>query len=225
VWRTLLLQRRVQAALRAQPPHVAVLMDYPAVNIPLGRFLLARGVRIIYYIPPNEWLWNECRTASIVSMCDVVLCNYAVEAGYFARAGGKTKLVGGFISVLCSLAERIPQAHLRSRGAVGARRCMKTRSCTAASRSSRSIFALIVHAFVDAPCLAGHPLVDHVAAAPSRQQARSRLGLHATDTVLLLMPASRFQVRSRPAGLSLSCTMMPAIQSGRLRFIVRCRTT
>jgi len=94
VWPTLVLQQRAQAALREQPPDVAVLIDYPGVNLPLGRFLRSRGVRVIYYIPPNEWLWTEWRTAAIVSMCDVILCNYADEAEYFARNGGNTKLVG-----------------------------------------------------------------------------------------------------------------------------------
>ena len=53
------LQRRVRGELErpgGPRPDVAVLIDYPGVNMPFGRYLRRElGARVVYYIPPNEW--------------------------------------------------------------------------------------------------------------------------------------------------------------------------
>mmetsp|Transcript_4535 Transcript_4535/g.9253 ORF Transcript_4535/g.9253 Transcript_4535/m.9253 type:complete len:293 (+) Transcript_4535:47-925(+) len=92
---SLQLQQQVRAKLKENPPDVAVLIDYPGVNIPFGRYLRNKmGTQVVYYIPPNEWLWNTSRTQTICEMSDVVLCNYKDEADYFERVGANVSLVG-----------------------------------------------------------------------------------------------------------------------------------
>ncbi|BFI39916.1 lipid-A-disaccharide synthase [Marchantia polymorpha subsp. ruderalis] len=92
---SLLLQITVRRFLDDHPPHVLVLIDYPGVNIPFGQYVKQKfGCKIIYYIPPNEWLWNTSRTKSIVSISDIILAVYPGEAEYYARAGANVKLVG-----------------------------------------------------------------------------------------------------------------------------------
>ena len=115
------LQRRARRRLREAPPDVAVvsargavrlsrraeeagggltadrgqLIDYPGVNIPLGRWLRAElGVPVVYYIPPNEWLATGARTPAICALSAEILAVYAAEAAYYRAAGGAVEFVG-----------------------------------------------------------------------------------------------------------------------------------
>ncbi|GAQ85990.1 lipid-A-disaccharide synthase [Klebsormidium nitens] len=92
---TLRLQAQVRAFLRDQPPDLVILIDYPGVNIPFGRYLKRQyGCPVVYYVPPNEWLWNEARTPALCAISDAILCTYPREAGYFQGAGGSVQMVG-----------------------------------------------------------------------------------------------------------------------------------
>eukprot|EP00899_Mesostigma_viride_P008198 jgi/Mesvir1/1737/Mv21189-RA.1 len=93
---SLRIQARVRSVLVDAPPDVAVLIDYPGVNIPFGRYLKEqlRVAHVIYYIPPNEWLVTGARTPTICSMADAILAVYPDEAAYFAQQGGKVHYVG-----------------------------------------------------------------------------------------------------------------------------------
>lgn len=80
IFPTLQLQSQARAFLQQHPPDAVVLMDYPGVNIPFGRYLKQTyGCPITYYVPPNEWLWTSARTATIVDMSDTILANYERE--------------------------------------------------------------------------------------------------------------------------------------------------
>lgn len=77
---TLRLQAHVRAALQGHAPDAVVLIDYPGVNIPFGRYLRERfGCPVVYYVPPNEWLWNEARTPAVCAIADAILCTYPRE--------------------------------------------------------------------------------------------------------------------------------------------------
>lgn len=77
---TLRLQAQVRAFLRDQPPDLVVLIDYPGVNIPFGRYLKHQyGCPVVYYVPPNEWLWNKARTPALCALSDAILCTYPRE--------------------------------------------------------------------------------------------------------------------------------------------------
>ncbi|KAL2611671.1 hypothetical protein R1flu_023363 [Riccia fluitans] len=92
---SLSLQHRVRRFLEKTPPDIVVLLDYPGVNIPFSQYVKQKlGCKVVYYIPPNEWLWNTSRTAQIVSMSDFILAVYPGEADYYAGAGGNVILVG-----------------------------------------------------------------------------------------------------------------------------------
>ena len=91
-------QQRVRAFLRATPPDAVALIDYPGVNLPFARWLrecVSTGrARIVYYIPPNEWLLSTARTPALVRDSDRVLCVYPDEAEYYEGAGADVQFVG-----------------------------------------------------------------------------------------------------------------------------------
>eukprot|EP00850_Spirogloea_muscicola_P024241 SM000512S17819 [mRNA] locus=s512:937:4814:- [translate_table: standard] len=114
IWPSLRLQAAARAFLNEHPPDVVVLVDYPGVNIPFGRYLKKRhGCRVVYYVPPNEWLWNTSRTAAIVGMSDVILATYKGEADYYSGAGGKVVDVGHPLLDLASTSRLASRAEAR----------------------------------------------------------------------------------------------------------------
>eukprot|EP00850_Spirogloea_muscicola_P022494 SM000298S10948 [mRNA] locus=s298:131119:134010:+ [translate_table: standard] len=114
IWPSLRLQAAARAFLKDHPPDVAVLIDYPGVNIPFGRYLKKRhGCRVVYYVPPNEWLWNTSRTAAIVGMSDVILATYKGEADYYRGAGGNVVDVGHPLLDLASASRLASRAEAR----------------------------------------------------------------------------------------------------------------
>ncbi|XP_024401057.1 uncharacterized protein [Physcomitrium patens] len=89
------IQANVRKFLKSNPPDIVVLMDYPGINIPFGKYVKKEfGCKVVYYIPPNEWLWNTSRTGAITDACDTILSVYPAEADYFRKAGGHVVEVG-----------------------------------------------------------------------------------------------------------------------------------
>ncbi|KAH8973046.1 hypothetical protein BDL97_01G025200 [Sphagnum fallax] len=89
------LQLSIRTFLDKHSPDIVVLLDYPGVNIPFGRYVKRQfGCKVVYYIPPNEWLWNTSQTQSIVNMSDCIFSVYPGEAKYFRKAGGHVVEVG-----------------------------------------------------------------------------------------------------------------------------------
>lgn len=86
---------RTRKFLKNYPPDIVVLIDYPGINIPFGKYAKKNfGCKVIYYIPPNEWLWNTSRTGAIIDSCDAILSVYPGETEYFRKSGGHVVEVG-----------------------------------------------------------------------------------------------------------------------------------
>jgi lipid-A-disaccharide synthase len=73
---------------------VALLIDYPGMNLLLAEFLKAQGVPVVYYIAPQVWAWKEGRVKkmreSITKLCVV----FEFEVEYFKQHGIEAKFVG-----------------------------------------------------------------------------------------------------------------------------------
>jgi lipid-A-disaccharide synthase len=56
---TLQVQRMAKRALTAQPPALAILIDYMNPNLAMGQFLRQRFPEspVVYYIAPQQWVW------------------------------------------------------------------------------------------------------------------------------------------------------------------------
>jgi len=96
-WR---VYRRACRWLRERPPHVAVLVDYPAVNVPLARVLRRLGVPVVYYLPPEEWTWSSRgnglldRGRRIAGLAHLVLAAHEREADAYRALGARVALIG-----------------------------------------------------------------------------------------------------------------------------------
>ncbi len=91
----------VRRHLKHNPPDIAVVIDYPGINIPLAGFLRKRlGVPVVYYLPPEEWHWSKKgngwfdRSEKIAKITSLLLAAHPLEADFYSEAGCNIKLIG-----------------------------------------------------------------------------------------------------------------------------------
>ncbi len=90
---TLKVQREAKKFLRQNPPDLVVYIDYIGPNIQIGKFIrkLDPAIPGVYYIGPQEWVWNAgtANTSEIIGFSDLILAIFPEEANYYARNGAK----------------------------------------------------------------------------------------------------------------------------------------
>lgn len=73
---------------------MAVLVDYPGLNLRLARELHARGVRVVYYICPQVWAWHRSRIPCMARIIDRLLAIFPFEPAHFEGTGLRVDYVG-----------------------------------------------------------------------------------------------------------------------------------
>lgn len=84
------------AALKEFQPDVLLLIDYPGFNLRFAEAVRREcpKTRIIYYISPKVWAWNNRRVPVMARLLDEMLCLFPFEKPIFEKAGLKTTFVG-----------------------------------------------------------------------------------------------------------------------------------
>ncbi len=76
-------------------PDAVVLVDYPGLHWWLARRAKARGIQVIYFVPPQIWAWAGWRVKKVQKYVDLVLCSLPFEpAWYHARGVPNAVYVG-----------------------------------------------------------------------------------------------------------------------------------
>jgi lipid-A-disaccharide synthase len=90
---TLKVQHKAKKFLRQNPPDLVVYIDYIGPNVQIGKFIrkLNPAIPGVFYIGPQEWVWNAGtnKTSEIVGFTDLILAIFPEEANYYARSGAK----------------------------------------------------------------------------------------------------------------------------------------
>lgn len=98
VLRHALFLRKVIADLKRaivrEKPAVALLIDYPGMNLHLASFLRRQGIPVIYYISPQVWAWKERRVEKIRAFVDRLLVIFDFEVGFYRNHGIDAEFVG-----------------------------------------------------------------------------------------------------------------------------------
>jgi lipid-A-disaccharide synthase len=90
--RTLL---KIGRMLARERPDVVVLIDAPGLNFTIARIARRLGIRTIYYVPPQTWLWNPDAAARRLSRTvDLVVAIFEREAALYRRAGARALYYG-----------------------------------------------------------------------------------------------------------------------------------
>ncbi len=82
-----------QAVLRERPD-VALLIDYPGMNLHMASFFRKLGIPVVFYISPQVWAWKERRVEKIRNCVDRLLVIFDFEVDFYRRHGIKAEFVG-----------------------------------------------------------------------------------------------------------------------------------
>lgn len=86
--------REMKALIMEEKPDVALLVDYPGMNLMISRFLHDLGIPVIYYIAPQVWAWKEGRVRKIRETVDRLLVIFDFEVAFYRRHGVMAEFVG-----------------------------------------------------------------------------------------------------------------------------------
>jgi len=105
--------------IEAARPSAVVLIDYPGFNLRLARALHAKfpELKIIYYISPQVWAWNQRRVSQMAQSIDLMLCIFPFEPEFYQASGLRAIFVGHpMMSVIPTPISVIPSEVEGSRG-------------------------------------------------------------------------------------------------------------
>jgi lipid-A-disaccharide synthase len=83
-----------RSLIRTARPNLVVLIDAETLNVMLARWLRARGVPVVFFFPPQVWLWGRWRLPLIVPLAAQVLSAFREEAEIYRAAGANSLWVG-----------------------------------------------------------------------------------------------------------------------------------
>jgi len=89
------LEKAVEDVCQWQP-EVLLLVDYPGFNLRLAKRVRERcpATRVVHYVAPQVWAWNQKRIPEIVKTHDLMLCLFPFEVPVFEEAGLKAVCAG-----------------------------------------------------------------------------------------------------------------------------------
>lgn len=64
-------------------PDLVLTVDYPGMNMRIGKFARSRGFRTAHYICPKVWAWSKGRIPKIVRDFEMLLCIFPFEPALF----------------------------------------------------------------------------------------------------------------------------------------------
>lgn len=90
--------RRLKASLSGGPAHnrpdVAVLIDFPDVNLRLARELHRLGIPVIFFVSPQLWAWKKRRIRRVHRYVDRMLVIFPFEEKFYRERGVDACFVG-----------------------------------------------------------------------------------------------------------------------------------
>lgn len=85
---------RLRGMLRAEKPHLVILIDYPDFNLRLASEAKRAGVPVFYYISPQVWAWRKNRIHRIRQVVDRMAVILPFEKEVYAEMGVDVDFVG-----------------------------------------------------------------------------------------------------------------------------------
>jgi len=94
-WRRIMRElERLRERLRADPPDLLILVDYPEFNLKLAQTARALGVPVLFYVSPQVWAWRPHRVRKIGRLVDMMAVLFPFEVSFYEHAGIPVRYVG-----------------------------------------------------------------------------------------------------------------------------------
>ena len=86
--------RKLVASIKARRPAVAVLIDFPDVNLRLARELKKLDVPVVYFVSPQLWAWKRRRLKWVQERVDKMMVIFPLEETFYRARGVEAEFVG-----------------------------------------------------------------------------------------------------------------------------------
>lgn len=91
IWRE---YRKLRRSLKERRPDVAVLIDFPDVNLALARRCKQLGIPVVFFVSPQVWAWKKHRLPQIRRNIDRMLVIFPFEEAWYRERGVPATFVG-----------------------------------------------------------------------------------------------------------------------------------
>ena len=86
--------RKLKASIRRERPDLAILIDFPDVNLSLARHLKRAGVPVLYFVSPQLWAWKKYRIRDVRRYVDRMLVIFPFEEQFYLDRKVQATFVG-----------------------------------------------------------------------------------------------------------------------------------
>ena len=86
--------QRLKRAIAAERPALAVLIDFPDVNLRLAEHLHRFGIPVVYFVSPQLWAWKKRRIRRVQRFVDRMLVIFPFEEAFYLERGVAAQFVG-----------------------------------------------------------------------------------------------------------------------------------
>lgn len=86
--------RIMQNALEHNKPDLLILVDYPGFNLRLAKIAKKAGIKVLYFISPKIWAWNQGRVEIIKKYVDKMAVIFPFEVDFYKKFQVPVTFVG-----------------------------------------------------------------------------------------------------------------------------------
>lgn len=90
------LEKEILKEIGTFTPDIVILVDFPGFNLRLTKKIkkYSPNSKVVYYMPPQVWAWNQSRTKTLAKHCDLVLCGLPFEEKFHKDRGVNASYIG-----------------------------------------------------------------------------------------------------------------------------------
>jgi lipid-A-disaccharide synthase len=86
--------RTLKASLRTERPDLAILIDFPDVNLSLAAELRRLKIPVVYFVSPQLWAWKKWRVRGVKRNVSRMLVIFPFEEAFYRDHGVAAEFVG-----------------------------------------------------------------------------------------------------------------------------------
>ena len=86
--------RRLKASLSFERPDLAILIDFPDVNLSLAKELHRLRIPVVYFVSPQLWAWKKWRIRGVRKFVTRMLVIFPFEEAFYRDRGVAAEFVG-----------------------------------------------------------------------------------------------------------------------------------